>query len=86
MTNSNIAADGWLYDNDPGDAFGNVEEVVGTSDLNEESPQGQLLIEGKLLSRVHGIPPLFDQHLREIFTSVLWREMSDNSLYPIFFC
>ena len=87
ITDSDIrsAADGWSDDNDAWDAFGNVEEVVGTSDLNEESTHGRLLIEGELSSRMHSIPPLFGQHLREIFTSKLWREMSDNSLYRIFF-
>ena len=48
-----------MVDNDPWDAFGNMEEVVGTSDLNEESTHGRLLMEGELSSRMHGIPFLF---------------------------
>jgi hypothetical protein len=59
ITDSDIrsAADGWSNDNDPWDAFGHVEEVVGTSDLNEESTDGRLLIEGDLSSRMHDSPP-----------------------------
>ena len=61
ITDSDIrsAADGWSDDNDPWNAFGNMEEVVGTSDLNEESTHGRLLMEGELSSRMHGIPFLF---------------------------